>query len=134
MSSVNGGQSATTTNSEEIVQQLTRNSREWVELDDKEKEAKEVIKAISSRKKELNESILVALDSIQKSEVKLGVRGGKLKYSATTSFAPLKKEDIFNGIKEEIDDEAKARTIVDRLYDKQNRDSKKVVTIKRTTR
>lgn len=121
-----------TSNNEEIVQQLTRNSREWVDLDDKEKEAKEVIKAINTRKKELNDSIILALDSIHKNEVQF--RGGKLKYSATTSFAPLKKEDIFTAIKTEIQDEHRARTIVDKLYDKQNREAKKTVTLRRTTR
>ncbi len=123
----------TVSNQEEIIAILKQNSVEWVDLDDKEKTAKDALKAISGRKKELNDSIMQGLDQIDKQEVLLK-RGGKLKFCTTTTFAPLKKEDIFNALKTELDDEARARTIMDKLYDREARDSKKVTTLKRLKR
>lgn len=123
----------TVSNREEVIDQLKQNSLEWVDLDDKEKTAKDALKAIAGRKKELNESILAGLDKIESTEIVLK-RGGKLKFSTTTTYAPLKKEDIFNTLKTELDDETRATQIIDKLYDKDGKESKKITTLKRTKR
>lgn len=123
----------TVSNREEVIDQLKQNSLEWVDLDDKEKTAKDALKAIGGRKKELNESILAGLEKIESTEIVLK-RGGKLKFSTTTTYAPLKKEDIFNTLKSELDDETRATQIIDKLYDKEGKESKKITTLKRTKR
>ena len=121
------------TNKEEITDKLKQNSIEWIQQDEKEKEAKATLKEIAIRKKELNDVIMQGLDQINLPHLDLR-SGGKLKFCTTTTFAPLKKEDIFNTIKTELNDETRARMIMDKLYDREGREAKKVTTLKKLKR
>ena len=121
----------TVSNQTEIVEALRTNAKEWVTLDEKEKLAKATLKAVAERKKELGDAILQGLEVIEQPGLKLKT-GGRLKYTERTVYAPLKKEDLFSTLKDELKDEDKAREIVDKAYDKERREGKKVVTLTRT--
>lgn len=118
-------------NRAEIQEKVTQNSIEWVELDDKERIAKQAIKAIVTRKKELNDFILEGLAILNEKSMRL-TRGGHLKFMTSTSYSPLKKNDIFNILNKELNDEDRARGIMDKLYDKDLRESRVEAKLKRT--
>ena len=122
-----------TSNGDEVIQQLKRNAIDWVELDKAEQKAKQTLKEVSVRKKELSSAILTGLEAVDTSEIHLQ-SGGKLKCSTTTTYAPLKKEDVFEKLRTELQDDSRAQQITDKLYDKDSRSKKETVTLKRTAR
>ncbi len=120
------------TNQSEIVDQLKINSLQWVTLDEKEREHKRQIREINDTKKSLSETILKGLAAVDKTEICFTNQSGKLKSSETTVYAPIKKEHIFNTLRNELRDEDRARDLVEKLYDRAGRQEKKIVTLKRT--
>ena len=123
----------TVSNHAEVIDALKINAKEWVKLDSQEREAKAVLKAVLERKKELSDAILQGMEVVEVPGLKLSI-GGQLKYTERTVYAPIKKEDLFATLKEELKDEDRAREIVDKAYDKERRDGKKVVSLQRTKR
>ena len=120
-------------NQSEVVQQLKLNAREWVEHDEQERVHKESLRKIKQRKDELSESITEAMRVVDQEALKIST-GGFLKYSETTTYAPVSKEKVFDTLSDELKDDARAREICDRLWDRDARDCKKSVVLKRTKR
>ena len=108
------------------------NSLQWVSLDEKEREHKRQIREINDTKKTLSETILKGLAAVDKTEICFTNQTGKLKSSETTVYAPIKKEHIFNTLRNELRDEDRARDLVEKLYDRAGRQEKKIVTLRRT--
>lgn len=115
----------------EVIAQLRVNTREWIELDDKERDAKQVLKVVADRKKELGGCIVDGLKDARLDEVRL-MSGGRLKYCETSTYAPLKRETVFSNLLEELNDEQKAKTLTEKLWSKDCRECKKVISLKRT--
>ena len=110
------------TNQSEIVEQLKVNFLQWVTLDKREREAKRQIREINDAKKGLSETILKGLAAVDKTEICFTNQAGKLKSSETTVYAPIKKEHIFNTLRNELRDEDRARDLVEKLYDRAGRE------------
>jgi len=100
----------------------------WVKLDDALRELRVKSKDITQEKKELEEYILQYLDEI--GEKSIGITDGNLRKNVSKTKAPLKKENIYNTIKDLTKDETKASTITNQIFE--NRPLTERVNLKRT--
>jgi hypothetical protein len=111
------------------VDLLKDNARLWVTLDDEERQARIVLREIATKKKALNKSIIKGLEVVDVPHISF-LRGGVLRPCERMTYAPLNKEEIIITIRTEVGDEAKADSIIDKLYNKHLRESKKTVALK----
>lgn len=118
---------------DEVIDLLKQNARKWVDVDEKERKKKEELKKLKQEKDELSERITTAMTAVQESSMKIST-GGFLKCTETTTYAPVNKEKMFHTLIDELKNEEKARDICDRLWDKDSRDVKKTMVLKRTKR
>ena len=118
-------------NEETIISRLKDHSLEWVDSDDREAEFRSQLKTIADRKKVLGPLIQEDLQKLNKTELTLR-RGGKLKFTTTTTTTALKRDELVTAIKSEISDESLANSIVEKVFDKSARSGKTVTTLKRT--
>ena len=109
------------------------NVKEWIEIDNKENELKPQLRILSSKKKELTNSIIKEMETNNIGDLNINT-GGKLKYNVSNVVAPLKKDIVMDVISKEIKDENKARSIITQLYDKETRGVVKKVSLKRVTK
>tara|TARA_B100001029_G_C14706371_1_gene257659 strand:- start:150 stop:539 length:390 start_codon:yes stop_codon:yes gene_type:complete len=116
-----------------VSEDFKSNVKEWIEIDNKERELKPQLRILSTKKKELTESIIKEMESNNIGDLNINT-GGKLKYSVSNVVAPLKKDVVINVISKEIDDETKARSIITQLYDKETRGVSKRVSLKRVSK
>lgn len=112
----------------EVSKEFTEKVVEWVKLDDSLRELREKSKEITQEKKDLEEYILRYLEEI--GEKSIGISDGNLRRNVSQTKAPLKKETIFNTIKDMTKDETKASTITEQIFN--NRPLTERVNLKRT--
>lgn len=113
-----------------VSEEFKNNIKEWISIDDREKELKAQIKIITKGKKELSEKILKEMEDSKIDDLSLST-GGKLKANISTTIAPLKKEHIYTRLLGELNDELKANYLTNKIYDKGNRDTVTRITLKR---
>lgn len=118
-----------TSNQTEVVDQLKENARLWVTLDDEERKAKLVLREIAQKKKSLNGSIIQGLEVVDEPHISFQ-RGGVLRPCERLSYTPVNREEIIATIRTEVEDEQKANVIIDKLYNKELRESKRIVGLK----
>ena len=114
----------------QVSEDFKTNVKEWIEIDNKEKELRPQLKVLTSRKKELTDSIIKEMETNNIGDLNINT-GGKLKYKVANVVAPLKKDVVINVINKEVDDEEKASRIITQLYNKENRGMTKRATLKR---
>ena len=102
--------------------------KKYLELDDKLKESREIIKKMTSDKKDKEEFILNYLKTIEESVI--DVRDGKLRRNISKTQAPLKKEMIHKTLTEIVGDAIKAQAMTDQII--KSRPIVERVTLKRT--
>ena len=102
--------------------------KKYLEIDDKLKEYREIIKKMTSDKKEREDFILNYLQTIEESVI--DVRDGKLRRNISKTQAPLKKEQIYKTLTEIVGDSIKAQTMTDQII--KSRPIVERVTLKRT--
>lgn len=122
-----------TNNRDEIVEKLKQNARAWCDVDEKERKKKEELKKLKQEKDELSEWITTAMTAVHEPSMKIST-GGFLKCTEMTTYAPVNKERMFGHLLDELKSEEKARNICDKLWDKDSRDVKKTMVLKRTKR
>ena len=114
----------------QVSEDFKTNVKEWIEIDNKEKELRPQLKVLTSRKKELTDSIIKEMGTNNIGDLNINT-GGKLKYKVANVVAPLKKDVVINVINKEVEDEEKASRIITQLYNKENRGMTKRATLKR---
>ena len=114
----------------QVSEDFKTNVKEWIEIDNKEKELRPQLKVLTSRKKELTDSIIKEMETNNIGDLNINT-GGKLKYKVANVVAPLKKDVVINVINKEVEDEEKASRIITQLYNKENRGMTKRATLKR---
>jgi hypothetical protein len=102
--------------------------KKYLELDDKLKENREIIKKMTSDKKDKEDFILNYLKTIE--ETVIDVRDGKLRRNISKTQAPLKKEMIHKTLTEIVGDAIKAQSMTDQII--KSRPMVERVTLKRT--
>jgi len=114
----------------DITQEFKNNIKEWINIDDREKELKAQIKILNKKKQELSEGILKDMEKNEIDDLTLST-GGKLKASVSVTTAPLKKEFVYTSLVNELKDEVKAQYLTNKLYDKETRGTVSKVSLKR---
>ena len=117
-----------TENKKSVSPEFVNTVKKYLEIDDKLKEYRELIKKITSEKKEKEDFILNYLQSIE--ETVIDVRDGKLRRNISKTQAPLKKEQIQKTLTEIVGDAIKAQTMTDQII--KSRPIVERVTLKRT--
>lgn len=102
--------------------------KKYLEVDDKIKENRELVKKLTADKKEKEEFILNYLQSIEESVI--DVRDGKLRRNISKTQAPLKKDQIQKTLTEIVGDAIKAQAMTDQII--KSRPLVERVTLKRT--
>jgi len=115
-------------NKKMVSPEFVNSVKKYLEVDDKLKEYRDMIKKLSTDKKEKEEYILNYLQSIEESVI--DVRDGKLRRNISKTQAPLKKELIQKTLTEIVGDAIKAQSITDQMM--KSRPIVERVTLKRT--
>lgn len=115
-------------NEKKISKEFQEKVQLWVKLDDALRDLRNKSKEITQEKKELEEYILTYLDEI--GEKSIGITNGNLRKNISKTKAPLKKENIYNTIKDLTKDETKASTITNQIFE--NRPLTERINLKRT--
>lgn len=117
-----------TENKKSVSPEFVNTVKKYLEIDDKLKEYREIIKKVTSEKKEKEDFILNYLQSIEESVI--DVRDGKLRRNISKTQAPLKKDQIQKTLTEIVGDAIKAQTMTDQII--KSRPIVERVTLKRT--
>jgi hypothetical protein len=117
-----------TENKKTVSPEFVNTVKKYLETDDKLKEHREIIKKLTSDKKEKEDFILNYLQSIEESVI--DVRDGKLRRNISKTQAPLKKEQIHKTLTEIVGDSIKAQAMTDQII--KSRPIVERVTLKRT--
>lgn len=117
-----------TDNKKTVSPEFISTVKKYLEIDDKIKESREIIKKMTSDKKEKEDFILNYLQTIEESVI--DVRDGKLRRNISKTQAPLKKEQIFKTLTDIVGDSIKAQSITDQII--KSRPIVERVTLKRT--
>ena len=91
---------------EKVTEELTKNVVTWVKLDDQIRENRAQTKILLDEKKQYEQFILDFLEHTN--EKVLEISDGRLRRNVSKTKAPLKKETIFNSLKEITKDEEKS--------------------------
>ena len=100
-------------NKKTVSNEFIQNVKKYIDLDDKTKELKNVLKELSSDKKELEEYILNYLQSID--EKTIDITDGKLIRNVYKSQGVLKKELIQKTLVDIVGDTIKANDMTDKI-------------------
>ena len=111
-----------------VSKKFSHNVVNWVKIDDKLRELRGIQKELTQEKKHLEEEILKYLDSIGEKMITIG--DGKLRVNTSKTKEPLKKENIYEKLKEFTNDEGKASILTEDIYE--NRPLKQRINLKRT--
>jgi len=117
-----------TENKKTVSPEFVNTVKKYLEIDDKLKDTRELIKKMTSDKKEKEDFILNYLQSIEESVI--DVRDGKLRRNISKTQAPLKKEQIHKTLTEIVGDSLKAQAMTDQII--KSRPIVERVTLKRT--
>ena len=117
-----------TENKKTVSPEFINNVKKYLEVDDKLKEYREIIKKMTSDKKEKEDFILNYLQTIEESVI--DVRDGKLRRNISKTQAPLKKEFIHKALTDIVGDAIKAQSMTDQII--KSRPIVERVTLKRT--
>ncbi len=117
-----------TDNKKSVSSEFVNTVKKYLEIDDKLKEYREIIKKITSEKKDKEDFILNYLQSIEESVI--DVRDGKLRRNISKTQAPLKKEQIQKTLTDIVGDAIKAQAMTDQII--KSRPVVERVTLKRT--
>jgi len=117
-----------TENKKSVSPEFVNTVKKYLEIDDKLKEYREIIKKLTSEKKEKEDFILNYLQTIEESVI--DVRDGKLRRNISKTQAPLKKEQIYKTLTEIVGDSIKAQSMTDQII--KSRPIVERVTLKRT--
>ena len=112
----------------EVVDQLTENVRTWMDLNEREEKARKELKQAAAEKKVLNNSIIQGLEVVDTPQIV--TRRGRLRPCERVTYRPFSKKEIVSTIRGEIDDVAKADSIIDKLYNKNLREVKRSIGLK----
>lgn len=115
-------------NKKTVSPEFINTVKKYLEVDDKLKEYRELIKKMTSDKKEKEDFILNYLQTIEESVI--DVRDGKLRRNISKTQAPLKKEQIHKTLTEIVGDSLKAQAMTDQII--KSRPIVERVTLKRT--
>ena len=102
-----------TENKKTVSPEFINNVKKYLEVDDKLKEYREIIKKMTSEKKEKEDFILNYLQTIEESVI--DVRDGKLRRNISKTQAPLKKEFIHKALVELVNDSTKAMAMTEHI-------------------
>jgi len=116
-------------NKKTVSNEFIQNVKKYIDLDDKTRELKNVIKELSSDKKELEEYILNYLQSID--EKTIDITDGKLIRNVYKSQGALKKELIQKTLVDIVGDTIKANDITDKIIN--SRPVIEKISLKRTS-
>lgn len=117
-----------TENKKTVSPEFINTVKKYLEVDDKLKEHREIIKKMTSDKKDKEDFILNYLQTIEESVI--DVRDGKLRRNISKTQAPLKKEQIHKTLTEIVGDAIKAQAMTDQII--KSRPIVERVTLKRT--
>ena len=117
-----------TENKKSVSSEFVNTVKKYLEIDDKLKEYREIIKKVTSEKKEKEDFILNYLQSIEESVI--DVRDGKLRRNISKTQAPLKKDQIQKTLTEIVGDAIKAQAMTDQII--KSRPMVERVSLKRT--
>jgi hypothetical protein len=115
-------------NKKTVSPEFINTVKKYLEVDDKLKEYREIIKKMTNDKKEKEDFILNYLQTIEESVI--DVRDGKLRRNISKTQAPLKKEQIHKALTEIVGDSIKAQAMTDQII--KSRPIVERVTLKRT--
>ncbi len=115
-------------NKKTVSPEFVNTVKKYLEIDDKLKENREVIKKLTADKKDKEDFILNYLQTIEESVI--DVRDGKLRRNISKTQAPLKKEQIHKTLTEIVGDAIKAQAMTDQII--KSRPIVERVTLKRT--
>jgi len=115
-------------NKKTVSPEFVNTVKKYLEIDDKLKEYKEMLKKLTTEKKEKEEFILNYLQTIEESVI--DVRDGKLRRNISKTQAPLKKEMIQKTLTDIIGDSIKAQSITEQIV--KSRPIIERITLKRT--
>jgi len=115
-------------NKKTVSPEFINSVKKYLEVDDKIKEHRDIMKKLTTDKKEKEDYILNYLQSIEESVI--DVRDGKLRRNISKTQAPLKKELIHKTLTEIVGDAIKAQAMTDQIV--KSRPVVERVTLKRT--
>jgi hypothetical protein len=113
---------------EKVTEALTKNVITWVKLDDQIRENRAQTKILLDEKKKFEQFILEFLENTN--EKVLEISDGRLRRNVSKTKAPLKKETIFNSLKEITKDEEKSLKLTEYIIN--NRAMVERINLKRT--
>lgn len=113
---------------EKVTEALTKNVITWVKLDDQIRENRAQTKILLDEKKQYEQFILDFLENTN--EKVLEISDGRLRRNVSKTKAPLKKETIFNSLKEITKDEEKSLKLTEYIIN--NRAMVERINLKRT--
>ena len=113
---------------DKVTEALTKNVITWVKLDDQIRENRAQTKILLDEKKQYEQFILDFLENAN--EKVLEISDGRLRRNVSKTKAPLKKETIFNSLKEITKDEEKSLKLTEYIIN--NRAMVERVNLKRT--
>ena len=113
---------------EKVTKALTKNVITWVKLDDQIRESRAQTKILLDEKKQYEQFILDFLENTN--EKVLEISDGRLRRNVSKTKAPLKKETIFNSLKEITKDEEKSLKLTEYIIN--NRAMVERINLKRT--
>lgn len=120
------------TQTEDVQYKVTKNFKSdvlrWLEIDDKIRDHRKIVKELNIEKKEFEEQIINYLTQVDEESVML--KDGILKKSVTKSKEPLKKENIHSALIDITGDANKALMLTDHIL-KSRKETEKV-SLKRT--
>ena len=117
----------------EFMEEATNLIKQYVEDDDKIREARSIIKKMSSKQKELSDKIIVHLERMGLNNINLGGNSkGKLIINKYVSKGTLNKELIEDTLQEHFKDPKITDAILNKIEDKKDQNCKTRIQLKRT--
>ena len=120
------------TQTEDVQYKVTngfkQNVLKWINIDDKIREHRKVVKELNQQKKDFEENIITYLTQVDEDSIQ--IKDGFLKKSVTKSKEPLKKENIHSALIEITGDTSKATMLTEHIL-KSRKETEKI-SLKRT--
>ena len=107
-----------------------QNIKQWVTIDNKEKQLRDHVKALRQEKNKLSDEIFAYAEENNLEHATVEISDGKLKFQSVKTTAPISFKYVEKCLGECIADISQVKIIID--YIKSNRESKYVSDIKRT--
>lgn len=117
----------------EFMEEFEKLIKQYIEDDDKIREARAIIKKMTTKQKKLSDDIIVHLERMGRNNLNLGGKsGGKLIINKYTSKGTLNKDIIEETLEEQFKDPKVTEAILNKIEDKKNQNLKTRVQLKRT--